>query len=317
MTCGSSIGPQAATPARSGSAEALVALRRRAGRASAPPAERRRRLVDGAHPATPEQPVDAIAGERPSPASDRAKADSPCPETHSRFGRCRSPHPPRSFTPVAAFRSTASSPLAGPRTTTWSSRDERVSRHHARVYRENGAVWIADLGSRHGSAAERQPISEGAAELQPGRRVTIGEQMLRLLAAQETRMASREQAGDRHAGRGLRSGRAHRSIGRDEANDVVPGRPQRLALPCRGRSDRGRQWKSVDLGSRNGTRVDGEIVDRAPLRPGSRRSGSVPTGSSSTGARSWPATTTARCGSRPAASRVTVTRQAESWRRPR
>ena len=47
-----------------------------------------------------------------------------------------------------------------------------VSRHHARIYREAGRYFVADLGSRNGTRLNGLPVS--SAELQFGDRLTIG-----------------------------------------------------------------------------------------------------------------------------------------------
>ncbi len=58
-------------------------------------------------------------------------------------------------------------------------KDLRVSRKHARLYRENGAVFIEDLGSRGGVYVNHAQIA-AAWELKPGDAVKIGDTVLTL-----------------------------------------------------------------------------------------------------------------------------------------
>jgi pSer/pThr/pTyr-binding forkhead associated (FHA) protein len=52
--------------------------------------------------------------------------------------------------------------------------DETVSRTHARVWLENGKLWIEDLASKWGTFVNGEKI-EGSRELLAGDRVRIGE----------------------------------------------------------------------------------------------------------------------------------------------
>ena len=59
------------------------------------------------------------------------------------------------------------------------SPDTTVSRVHAKLWQENGACWIEDLGSRYGTTVNGTAIS-GRHPLSDGDLVQIGETTLRI-----------------------------------------------------------------------------------------------------------------------------------------
>jgi pSer/pThr/pTyr-binding forkhead associated (FHA) protein len=71
---------------------------------------------------------------------------------------------------------------------------ERVSRHHARIEEREGACWLVNLGSRHGTTVNGTPVRDEARRLQSGDAIEVGGELIRFLAGEETRMASREAA---------------------------------------------------------------------------------------------------------------------------
>src|SRR5688572_18136662 len=58
-----------------------------------------------------------------------------------------------------------------------------VSRHHARIYREAGKYFVADLGSRNGTRLNGVPVTE--AEIRFGDRITIGTSAILLFTHQD------------------------------------------------------------------------------------------------------------------------------------
>ena len=145
-------------------------------------------------------------------------------------------------------------------------RDERASRHHARIERAGEGFKITDLGSKHGTQLNGELLSDESRPLQTGDAITIGDQQLRFLAGGETRMSSREipitdvqtVAFD---GEVLR-------IGRDAHNDVILDNPNVSRFHAELRKDAD-GIELIDLGSRNGTRLDGRLVDRGRVVAGS------------------------------------------------
>ena len=61
------------------------------------------------------------------------------------------------------------------------SPDTAVSRVHAKLWLENGACWIEDLNSRHGTTVNGTAI-KGRHELTEGDEIRIGETTLRMSA---------------------------------------------------------------------------------------------------------------------------------------
>jgi pSer/pThr/pTyr-binding forkhead associated (FHA) protein len=49
-----------------------------------------------------------------------------------------------------------------------------LSRRHARIFRENGAVWLADLGSRNGTTINRNTIEQTPQQLHDGDEIAFG-----------------------------------------------------------------------------------------------------------------------------------------------
>jgi ABC-type multidrug transport system ATPase subunit len=140
---------------------------------------------------------------------------------------------------------------------------ERVSRSHARVEIEAERFWLVDLGSRHGTELNGELLREVRRELRSGDLIAIGGETLRFISGGgETRLASRELPITRTQtvefnGRQL-------SIGRDSANDLVLSDPNVSRFHAEIVARDG-QVEIVDLDSRNGTRVNGALVDRASI----------------------------------------------------
>jgi ABC-type multidrug transport system ATPase subunit len=144
--------------------------------------------------------------------------------------------------------------------------DERASRQHARIAKEGDGFTITDLGSRHGTQLNGELLSDETRPLATGDAISIGDQQLRFLAGGETRMSSREVPITdvqtvAFEGETL-------TIGRDPQNDVVLDNPNVSRFHAELRKD-GDGIELRDLGSRNGTRLDGSLVDRGRVVAGS------------------------------------------------
>jgi ABC-type multidrug transport system ATPase subunit/ABC-type multidrug transport system permease subunit len=143
--------------------------------------------------------------------------------------------------------------------------DERASRHHARIHGGDGGFAIDDLGSGHGTCVNGERLGGESRALQAGDSIEIGSQRLRFLDGAETRVPSGELPviGIQHVvfeGERL-------SIGRDPANDVVLADPNVSRFHAEMVRD-GDAIELADLGSRNGTRLDGAPVTTHALRTG-------------------------------------------------
>jgi ABC transport system ATP-binding/permease protein len=142
---------------------------------------------------------------------------------------------------------------------------ERASREHARVDPDDGGFSLTDMGSRHGTLLNGERVRGATRRLESGDTIEIGDEPLRFLGGAETRMASRQLAiigtqtvvfeGERL------------TVGRDSTNDVVLADPNVSRFHAEVVKVDGRV-ELRDLGSRNGTRLDGQIVAHAVVEPG-------------------------------------------------
>jgi ABC-type multidrug transport system ATPase subunit len=144
---------------------------------------------------------------------------------------------------------------------------DAVSRYHARIEAAQGGYRIADLGSQNGTQLNGERFRDEARWLANGDTIVIGGEVLRFLTGEETRIGGTPEApvsGTQVVQ--LTSGRL--TLGRDRSNDVVLQDPNvsRFHAEVARLEDR---VAIRDLGSRNGTRVNGELVRATVLEPGS------------------------------------------------
>jgi pSer/pThr/pTyr-binding forkhead associated (FHA) protein len=180
--------------------------------------------------------------------------------------------------------------------------EKNVSRRHARVVRENGTVFIEDLGSFTGVSVNGTRV-QGRVELHDGDRIRIAEYDLSLDPApsEEEERAARKEAetavvrlsdlgahGGAEAapveippekrpklvglsgtfrGKELSLHKSPIRIGRSEGNDLEIDHPSVSRNQCRLWLDN-RIWKVLDAESRNGVRVNGEPYAAIGLRHG-------------------------------------------------
>jgi ABC transport system ATP-binding/permease protein len=143
---------------------------------------------------------------------------------------------------------------------------QSVSRHHARITPVRGGYWITDLGSRNGTQLNGERFRGEARWLSNGDTVVIGGDALRFVTGQETQYAGRPDSIVRTELIAFPAGRL--TIGRDPSNDVALDDPN----VSRFHAEVVREGDAVmlrDLGSRNGTRVDGIPARHATLTAGS------------------------------------------------
>ncbi len=144
---------------------------------------------------------------------------------------------------------------------------DMASRHHARVYPAPEGFRIADLGSSNGTYLNGERFHHSERPLRNGDTVQVGVEQLRFLEGQETRFAQSQapMLGTQVVhfdGERLR-------IGRDPSNDVVLGDPNVSRFHAEVVRSNG-AMELRDLGSRNGTRLDGQLTRRAALGSGSQ-----------------------------------------------
>jgi ABC transport system ATP-binding/permease protein len=146
--------------------------------------------------------------------------------------------------------------------------EERASRRHARVYELDGGFLVEDLGSRHGTLLNGERLQGEGRALQSGDTITIAGRPLRFLGGQATAMASRQLpiVGTQIV---ALEGVERLSLGRDPSNDVVLPDPNvsRFHAEVLVHED---AIELRDLGSRNGTRLNGSLIMRAEVEAGAQ-----------------------------------------------
>lgn len=155
-----------------------------------------------------------------------------------------------------------------------------VSRHHAVIERDGDGWWVRDLGSKNGTTVNERPV-EGRRRLEPCDLLRFGGGsvwQLRSVPSAEADEgstasgsgAARQLVLEEEAG--LRRVRFSRllTIGRDSTNGLVLD-GERVSAHHAVIERRGQGWFLKDLGSRNGTSVDGRRVQGwRELKEGSR-----------------------------------------------
>ncbi len=142
----------------------------------------------------------------------------------------------------------------------------RVSRAHARVGVDDaGGFVVEDLGSRHGTTLNGERFRAESRALKSGDAISLDGELVRFISGDETRVASRElSVVGRHV---VRFEGTRLTIGRDPTNEVVLSDPNVSRFHAEIAPD-GDGVRVTDLGSRNGTRLNGELVERALVETG-------------------------------------------------
>jgi len=143
---------------------------------------------------------------------------------------------------------------------------DQVSRHHARIATDQGIYFIADLGSMNGSGLNGERLISEARWLNAGDSITIGSNRFRFLVGGEETRAG-EESPIRDGIRRIQFDKSTLSIGRDPSNDVQLDAPTVSRFHAQVLTD-GHQIELRDLGSQNGTRLDGVPVVTAVVQPG-------------------------------------------------
>ena len=139
---------------------------------------------------------------------------------------------------------------------------DRASRHHARIDQNGGRWYATDLGSMNGTYVNGERLNGESRWLASGDTVTIGGEALRFVVGDSTSYGAaprerRRTASVAFAGAPLR-------LGRDASNDVVLDDPN-VSRAHAELSPWGGGMAVRDLGSTNGTRVDGRPIGSAPV----------------------------------------------------
>jgi pSer/pThr/pTyr-binding forkhead associated (FHA) protein len=137
-----------------------------------------------------------------------------------------------------------------------------ASRAHARILVAGSRHYVADLGSRNGTSLNGERLRGESRWLTTGDAIGVGGESLRYVCLEPPRAAS--PLGPIV----IPLDRERLRLGRDASNDVVLDDPNVSRLHATVVARKG-QVEVIDLGSRNGTRVNGEPVRRAAIRPGS------------------------------------------------
>jgi ABC-type multidrug transport system ATPase subunit/ABC-type multidrug transport system permease subunit len=144
---------------------------------------------------------------------------------------------------------------------------DAVSRYHARIEAVQGGYRIADLGSQNGTQLNGERFRDASRWLANGDTIVIGGEVLRFLTGEETRFGGPSQTASATEVVQLTTG--HLTLGRDRSNDVVLQDPNVSRFHAEVARLQGDRVAIRDLGSRNGTRVNGELIRTALLEPGS------------------------------------------------
>lgn len=145
---------------------------------------------------------------------------------------------------------------------------DMASRRHARVYAAPDGYRLQDLGSSNGTYLNGERLQGAERLLRNGDTIQVGTEQMRFLAGQETRLA-RSQAPVLGT-QAVRFDGNRLAIGRDPSNDVVLGDPNVSRFHAEVVRSPDGTMEVRDLRSRNGTRVNGQLANRALLGPGSQ-----------------------------------------------
>lgn len=144
---------------------------------------------------------------------------------------------------------------------------DRVSRHHARIDRTPDGWAIADLGSANGTRVNGTRLISDECALRDGDEIALGERDLEFVVETDGRTRKQDKGrGPAPLERSVTSLSKMVRIGRDPHNDCVLEDPNVSRFHAVLTSVGG-VTTIRDLGSRNGTHVDGTRVEEARLGP--------------------------------------------------
>ncbi|MCL4287361.1 MAG: FHA domain-containing protein [Thermoleophilia bacterium] len=137
---------------------------------------------------------------------------------------------------------------------------------HATIRERDGRHYLADLGAGTGTRLNGELLRGESRWLNSGDSIEVGGEALRYVAGERTRLGAA--AAPAAAAETIHLGSGALTIGRDPANEVVLDDPNVSRFHAEVRPVDGAS-EVRDLGSRNGTRVDGGFVGGSVvIRPG-------------------------------------------------
>jgi ABC-type multidrug transport system ATPase subunit/pSer/pThr/pTyr-binding forkhead associated (FHA) protein len=143
---------------------------------------------------------------------------------------------------------------------------DRVSRLHARVEPGEGRHYLTDLRSINGTYLNGERLVGESRWLNSGDAIAVGGEVLRYLAGDTSEAGLGYGSAPRS--RTVRPAGRRMTIGRDPANDLVLDAPNISRFHAEVITEDS-AVELRDLASRNGTRLDGRVVERAHLVVGS------------------------------------------------
>ncbi len=142
----------------------------------------------------------------------------------------------------------------------------KVSRKHLRVYVDDGRWWVEDLASSHGTSVNGIVLDGSPQVLSDGDGIALGDAVLRFLSGESTRLGAVPTGAVEAQALTIVTGQTV-AVGRDAHNDLVLDDPTVSRFHAElAAGESGVELR--DLGSSNGTRVNGELVTRAQVDPG-------------------------------------------------
>lgn len=145
----------------------------------------------------------------------------------------------------------------------------RASRRHARIAPGDGGHVVADLDSGNGTYLNGERLHGESRRLEAGDTITVGGEQLRYVTGQRTSLGAPASAIPARDVRRIDFAGERVRIGRDPGNELVLDDPNVSRFHAEVVPREG-GLEVRDLGSRNGTRVDGAPASTAQLEPGAQ-----------------------------------------------
>lgn len=142
---------------------------------------------------------------------------------------------------------------------------ETASREHAIVRSEDGVHEVEDLGTTNGTFVNGDRLRNERRRLRGGDTIAIGGEVLHFLSGEESRLPQLSVVGEQR----LELSRDHLRIGRDPVNDIVLDHPTISRFHAEIRRV-GSGVRLRDLGTTNGTMIDGRAVSQAMIATGAQ-----------------------------------------------